>query len=176
MNPSIHSVTILLILMLGWGVLGIALAALARFRNNKTGTGRRILLDGFSGVIISVALLLLLRTGLLGPFPVLIVLALVMGPTAFLIIKSGPKDVTSPPPWGVTRQRGRKRFVLMHVLVFGGGGVWTVLFILVLDWSLWYLSLIVLLVGVIFGYLQGSRVWQQKENEYLKSGDNLNPT
>lgn len=172
MDLSVYSVTVVLIFFLVVGLFGVFVGTYERFRNSNSSHAHGLLLRGSGDVIISLAFLPLLRNGFLGPWPVLIAVLFVSAVKELLIIKTRRKNVPHQEPWSLTRERGEKRFVLVYVLAFGIGPLWgaVLIYIMALDWLAWFVSLLMPVAWALFGYLEGSRVWKQKEDEHLKSG------
>ena len=131
MNLSSYSVTAYLVLLLVSGILNIFLSRY--FRSPGRAYARKMFLRGFAWVILSLSFLVLFRRGILGTWTVFITVGVLVLGNEYLLIciekTFFAKDATQASPtlqeaWGETRARGKRRFLLIGIAVYGFGLLW----------------------------------------------------
>jgi ABC-type tungstate transport system substrate-binding protein len=180
MNLTSYSVTAYLVLLLVFGILDIFLSRY--FRSPGRAYARKMLLRGFAWVILSLSFLLLFRRGILGTWTVFITVGVLVLGNEYLLIwieKSFfGKDATQAPPtlqqtWSETRARGKRRFLLIGIAVYGFGLLWLAILmkIILLESFPLYLVPASMVGGAVWGYFEGAGEWTRNEREYLKVKD-----
>jgi hypothetical protein len=182
MDLTSYSVTAYLALLLVFGILDIFLSRYFRAKSPGCAYARKMLLRGFAWLVLSLSFLVLFRRGILGTWTVFITVGVLVLVNEYLLIwiekTFFAKDTTQAPPtlqetWSVTRARGKRRFLLISIAVYGFGLLWlAILMKIILPESFpLYLVPALLVGGAVWGYFEGAGEWKRNEHQYLKLKD-----
>lgn len=178
MNLTSYSVTAYLVALLVFGILDIFLSRYFRAKSGRA-YARKMLFRGFAWLVLSLSFLLLFRRGILGTWTVFITVGVLVLVSEYLLIwiekTFFAKDTTQVPStlqdtWSVIRARGKSRFLLLSVGVYGGGMLWLgiLMKIILLESFPAYLVPALMVGGALWGYFGGSGEWKRNERQYRK--------
>ena len=182
MNLSNYSVTAYLVLLLVFGILDIFLSRYFRAKSGRA-YARRMLFRGFAWLILSLSFLVLFRRGILGTWTVFISVGVLVLLNEYLLIwieKAFFAKATQTAPalqetWGVTRARGKRRFLLISTGVYGFALLWLAILtkIILLESFPLYLVPALMVGGALWGYFEGMGEWKRNERQFsmLKDAD-----
>jgi hypothetical protein len=187
MNFSNYSVKAYLVILLVFGIVDISLAAYLRVKSPRRAYARKMFLRGCVWVILSVCFLDIFRRGILGVWTVFITVGVLVIANEYLLLWID-KDVSTQEAlpdasvqkeiWSVTRARGKRRFILISIGIYGLGLLWTAILIkIILPESFpFYLVALSMVGGGLWGYFEGAGEWKRNENQYLKLKDSGHDT
>ena len=180
---SSYSVTAYLILVIVSGTFSVLTGIYLSIKSPRYALATRILLRGCLWIAIASIFLILFRTRIIeNTWGVFISVGILLFLNEYVMIgierirskrrvstDSQVVEQSHEENWGRIRSQGKRRFILLHAIVFGYGALWLgiSLKVILLEMFPTYL-LIALVVGfIVWGYVTGLREWNRNEHRYL---------
>jgi hypothetical protein len=183
MEISSYSVTTYLLILTIGGVLGVLFGIHLKIKSPRRSSARKIFLRGVLSTVLGLGLLALLRFGKLSGWTALSIAAVILVANECVLIILNRKfpiegdldNVTLSAKWSEIRRRGKRKFILTAVIIYGLGALWIGILlkiILMASFPLYLLAPLVL-VFIGWGYLDSNREWNLKEREYVSMQNSI---